>query len=221
MESIAIIVAHPDDVATSAGGTLLLLKEKFKLHVFCATKGERGVPKKSMSEVAAMREKEEAAACKLLNAELTFLDRIDREVYADKPTSSLVANLLTKITPRAVFTMWPIDSHPDHSAISEITSKALFLSELNTELHYFPANIFSQTTQFEPDTYIDITSVIEKKSELIRCHKCQNVNDGMLKSHLDQSRIYGVSARVEYAEVFKSDKKLQVNMPSVFDSIKK
>ena len=40
--SIAFVVAHPDDVAFSFGGTAWLLHEQYKLHVLCASKGERG-----------------------------------------------------------------------------------------------------------------------------------------------------------------------------------
>ena len=219
MESIVIIVAHPDDVAASASGTLLLLKDKFKLHVFCATRGERGVPGESMDDIAAIREKEEEAACKLLGAELTFLDKIDREVFADREICQRVADMLTEIKPRAVFTLWAIDTHPDHSAVSEITRKALFLSEFQTELYYFPGSIYGQTTQFDPDFYIDIVSVIDEKTDVLRCHKCQNPNDQLVKNHLNQCRFHGVPARIEYAEVFKGSKKYTANALSVLSSI--
>ena len=45
MDSILFIVAHPDDLAFGMGGTALLMKDKFKLHIFCATRGERGMKK--------------------------------------------------------------------------------------------------------------------------------------------------------------------------------
>ena len=43
-ESVVFVVAHPDDVAFFMGGAALLLKDRCKLHVICATRGERGYP---------------------------------------------------------------------------------------------------------------------------------------------------------------------------------
>ena len=42
--AIAFVTGHPDDVAFAMGGTAWLLKDKYQLHVFCATRGERGYP---------------------------------------------------------------------------------------------------------------------------------------------------------------------------------
>ncbi len=53
MDNIAILAAHPDDVACCMGGTLLKLKGQVAPHVLCATKGERGCPGEAMDEVAA------------------------------------------------------------------------------------------------------------------------------------------------------------------------
>ena len=204
MEDIAIIVAHPDDVAYGLSGTLLQLGTEFKLHVICATRGERGLAgKKSMQETATIREKEEMAACKLLNAELTFLDLIDREVFADKTNSERLGAILTEIKPRAVFTIWSIDCHPDHSAVSELTKKALFLTNLDTELYFFEESFGEQTTQFDPDIYVDISEVLERKLGIIRCHVCQNSNDRLAQSSIIQSAHRGLKCQVGYAEGFK------------------
>lgn len=81
MDAIVFVVAHPDDVAYGMGGTATLLKDKYHLHVVCATRGDRGKKGTSMAETSALREKEEIAACKQLGAELTFLNLIDREVF--------------------------------------------------------------------------------------------------------------------------------------------
>ena len=42
MKSILLVVAHPDDLAWGMGGTDLLLKDRYHLHVVCATTGECG-----------------------------------------------------------------------------------------------------------------------------------------------------------------------------------
>ena len=174
-----------------------------------------------MQETARIREKEETAACRILSADLSFLNLIDQSVYADEATCRVVAGKLMDIRPEAVFTMWPIDTHPDHSAVSEICRKALFLSQLKTELYYFPADIFVQANQFDPDFYVDISAVIAEKNEIICCHSSQNPDNCMAKSHKDQARILGIPARLPYAEVFKGEKKTAVGVPCFFDCINK
>ena len=129
MGTVIFIVAHPDDAAYGVGGTAMLLKEQYRLHILCATRGERGTTL-PMEKTAAIREKEEMAACRLLDAELTFLDMIDREVFAGKEICAKVAEILKEEQAKAVFTIWPIDSHPDHSGVSEITKKRILLGQI-------------------------------------------------------------------------------------------
>jgi LmbE family N-acetylglucosaminyl deacetylase len=89
--SIVFVVAHPDDLAIIMGGTALLLKDRYQLHVLCASKGERGYPWKGVGrlkpinpEIATIRAKEEKAACAMLGANLTFLGQIDGEIFAGR-----------------------------------------------------------------------------------------------------------------------------------------
>jgi LmbE family N-acetylglucosaminyl deacetylase len=203
MESIVFIVAHPDDVADGMGGTAWLLKDKYKLHVLCGTKGDKGVPGQDEAKTAAIREKEEGAACKLLNAELTFLGQADREIYAGREICQQVADIIKEIKPKAIFTTWPVDRHPDHAAISEITTKAIRLAGLDPELYYCEEGKRTQTMHFDPDLYIDITPVIKEKLKLIRCHVCQNTDDRMAQHFLKQAQERGKEAGCDYAEGFK------------------
>lgn len=221
MKEIAIVVAHPDDVAYGLSGTLIQFGKKFKLHVICATRGERGIQGEiSMQEIAAIREKEEMKACKLLGAELTFLDLIDREVFADKANSEKLGTILEKIQPCAVFTIWPIDSHPDHSAIAEMTKKAIFLTKLETELYFCEESFGEQTTQFDPDIYVDISDTLDNKLEIIRCHESQNSDDNLAQSAITQAVHRGLKCNAKYAEGFKPVTSLVANKnKNIFDEI--
>lgn len=206
MRKVVFLVAHPDDAACAVGGTALLMRGGFEIHILCATRGELGLRGlRSMQETAAIREAEERRAAELLGAaSLTFLDRIDRELLPDEGTCRLAAEHLALIDPVAVFTIWPVDAHPDHSAISEIARKALFYSGLKPELYYFEEDLGSQTTRFVPDLYVDITEVIEEKMNIIRCHACQNEGDCMVAKVREQNRFRGRECRTGYAEGFKT-----------------
>lgn len=204
MRKVVYLMAHPDDAVGGGGGTALLMRGKFELHILCATRGERGLRNVSMEETARIREAEEKHATELLGAAgVTFLDRIDRELLPDDATCKLTADLLAKLDPAALFTIWPIDSHPDHSAVSEIARKALFYSGLTPELYYMEEDLGGQTTRFTPDLYVDISGVIEEKVEAIRCHVCQNRDDHMAQRTRERNRFRGMECRIPYAEGFK------------------
>ena len=203
MQSVLFVVAHPDDVAFGMGGIAWLLREKFDLHLLCATKGERGIPGRDLSEAGTIREQEKKTECALLNANLTFLGRIDRELYADIETCQLVAAAILRIAPIALFTLWPVDSHPDHSAISEIAKKAVFMAQKPTEIVYCEEGD-GQTSHFTPSIYVDISGVIEKKLELMRCHASQNKDDSLAQACLRKASRRGAEADCAYAEGYRS-----------------
>lgn len=213
MQNVAFVFAHPDDLANGAAGTAMLLSKKFKVHAICATKGERGIAGASLQEAAAIREKEQMQESKLMGAKLSFLGLIDGELFASKENSEKLATLLKKIKPVAVFTMWPVDWHPDHSAISEMTKKALKIAGLlqSTELFYFPGGLGSQTVHFNPEIYVDVESVHERKMEMIRTHKCQNINDGLLKMAERMSIIFAAACNLKAAEGFIMGRSIPAN----------
>ena len=210
MDTVVCLAAHPDDVAACMGGTLLLLKDRCNLHVLCATKGERGLPGRPMDETAAIRQAEEQSACDLLGAKLTFLGRIDAEAYADRQICGRVAALLDEIGPSVLFTLWPIDQHPDHSAVSEVARKALGAGQAKCPVVYFEAALSCQTSQFVPDVYVDVTDVTDRKIELIRLHACQNRDDQLVDFSMKQSTFRGWECGCRYAEGFKLTRPLKV-----------
>ena len=202
-QSVLFVVAHPDDLVYGMGGLVLFLRDTFDLHLVCATKGERGVAGKGLSEAAAIREKEQKMTSELFGAHLTFLGRIDRELYADIETCQLVADIIQETAPVAVFTLWPVDSHPDHSAVSEVVRKALFITQSPAEIVYCEEGD-DQTARFAPTVYVDISQIMEKKLEILRCHKSQNRNDALVEACLRIAELRGAQAGCTYAEGYVS-----------------
>lgn len=73
--------------------------------------------------------------------------------------------LLDKYKPDILFTHWPIDFHMDHRAASLLTYSAWLSSGKKVPLYYFEAEAGTQTQNFYPTTYVDITSVEERTHE--------------------------------------------------------
>ncbi len=218
MKSLLFVVAHPDDLAFGIGGLALLLRKKYQLHVVCATKGERGIPNKNAPETAAIREQEEKTACKVLGADVDFLGKIDRELYADYDVCKRVAGIINETQPVAIFTIWPVDHHPDHSAISEITKKSVFISHIETEIIYCE-EADHQTKFFLPSVYVDISKTIDQKLNLVRCHQSQNIKDKLAQACLDKASLRGSQSGFAFAEGYLSFSHNNSSRLSIFNEI--
>ncbi len=202
--NIVFIVAHPDDVAAAMAGTAHLLAQRYRTHVFCATQGERGLPGRDPHETAALRVREEQAACDLLGASLHFLGLMDAEVYAERRVCESLAEELRRLDPAAAFCQWPLDFHPDHAATSEIARKALHLSGCKAELYMGETFPGQQTANFHPDIYVDVSRLAGVIEAAVRCHVCQNPEDRLLLPALQWRRFRGAEARLQLAEGFKT-----------------
>lgn len=204
LKTVLCFVAHPDDVTYGMGGTMLRLKESHSIHIVCATKGERGIKGIGMSEAGSIREKEQIAECKALGAGLTFLNRTDADLFADRAICEECAGIINTYDPKAIFTLWPVDSHPDHSAISEIVKKSIAIAKSSAELYFCEEGLGSQTTSFIPDIYIDVTAVMKQWEEMIHCHTSQNKDNSLLLSGRQRRLFRGEESHYKYAEGFKT-----------------
>jgi LmbE family N-acetylglucosaminyl deacetylase len=202
---VVFVTAHPDDLAHAMGGTAVLLSRRYQVHVLCLTRGERGIRGKSMAQAAAIRSREEQAAAALLGARVTFLGQVDGEIFADRAICAKVARILKALRPKALFTLWPLNV-PDHFMCYTIAIKALHLAGIfyTTEVYMGENGIGGQTNQFDPDLYVDITTVVEAKREMVRCHRSQNPGEASVERVLERNRLRGMMARCDFAEPFKS-----------------
>jgi LmbE family N-acetylglucosaminyl deacetylase len=210
-EPVMFVVAHPDDVAFSMGGTAWLLKERgCALSVVCASRGERGYrwegagPKPANRELAAVRSAEEAACCALLGADLDFLDLPDGEIYADRAACEAVAERLSAVRPRAVLTHGPLEK-PDHAAVCQMTLKALDEAGLfwTTECYMSLDPTSNRNAAYAP-IYVDISDVVARKADLIRCHRSHlEGRAGYLEGLIETNRLLGRLAVCGHAEAWQ------------------
>jgi LmbE family N-acetylglucosaminyl deacetylase len=211
MDNAVIINVHPDDWEFGMGGTAWLLKDRYRFHVLCLTKGERGYKWKGeglqppSAELADRRAAEQQSACALIGATATFLGEIDGEAHASKPLCDKVTDILKDLDPAVVFTQWAVEV-PDHAASYLATIRAMWNTGLihQRDLYFFEDSMGGQTNQFQPDLYVDITDVIEQKIKLGQCHVSQNSPEGWDKFIRKQSEFRGLLARCQYAEPFKT-----------------
>ena len=204
-ESVLVVCAHPDDSIAMAG-TLYLMKDKFDIHIADLTKGQA----RDLSTLgrdgpqAAQRMKEEEAAASLVGAKVHWLGFQDGRLYATPEACKAVADLISEVKPRAIFSLWPIDRHQDHSMAGTITLKAAMLSKFKGEFYYYEEVYGSKG--FVPMHFVDVSAVADVKRKYLRCHESQNGSDYLLNVEMHGAKGRGYQSMYsggrEFAECF-------------------
>lgn len=208
--TVFFIGAHPDDTEGFAG-TAFLLAGRYDVHVVDFTHGERGLGEQGYLDgtTAKLRTAEEGRAMEYLGASVHFLDEIDGESNAGREAAEAIAALVHELDPVAVFTHWPLDTHPDHVQTYAAVMWALSACErrygIVPELYFYEV-LPEQTRLFPPLYYVDITDVIEKKLTLLRMYECQNEGDALAMEKKRNAADRGAERvpAVGYAECFST-----------------
>jgi LmbE family N-acetylglucosaminyl deacetylase len=130
------ILAHPDDESLGVGGTLAgYAAEGIETYLVTATRGERGwlgQPDANPGPTALgeIRERELRAAAAVLGIRhLDLLDYLDGDLDQADPAGAVakLVGILRRARPNVVITFGPDGAygHPDHIAISQLTTAAL------------------------------------------------------------------------------------------------
>ena len=172
--SVLCIGAHPDDPESGCGGTLARYAAAgHAVKIVYLTRGERGIDGKSLDEAAHIRTLEAEAACVVLGATPLFYGQIDGATEITHGHVAAMTKLVTTEKPDVVFTHWPVDTHMDHQVASVLTMRAC-IGLRSASLYFFEVNAGSQTSAFKPDTYVDISAMLEKKKAALLAHASQD-----------------------------------------------
>jgi LmbE family N-acetylglucosaminyl deacetylase len=183
-------MAHPDDIEILCAGTLLLLRKRgWQIHLATMTAGDLGSATLSPKRISAVRRKEAANSAKLLGAGYTCLGFKDLSIVYDVPGKRRVSALLRKIRPDLLITHNPTDYMADHEETSRLAREGAFaaavpnwrcgtsakaLDHLPTILYADPIDLSDIMGRRQDSALVvDITHVIEKKTELLACHASQ------------------------------------------------
>jgi LmbE family N-acetylglucosaminyl deacetylase len=133
------VLAHPDDESLATGGILAKYAASgVQTYLVMATRGERGwfgpaADNPGPQALGRLREAELRAAAKVLGLrEVIFLDYQDGELDRANPAVALakIVTHLRRIRPDVVVTFDPngMYGHPDHIAISQLTTTAVMVA---------------------------------------------------------------------------------------------
>ena len=220
-ERFMVVVAHPDDMEFSAGGTVAKMASQGKhVTLIQVTSGNKGTDRRDITsdELAAIREAEEQeAAGRLGVAEVVFLRIGDGEVMPDLTLKEEIVRQIRIHRPDVIIThdpFRPYSLHSDHRGVGQSTVDATYptardplhyhhhLTEEGLEPHK-TAELWLSNPE-APDLYIDITETVDTKIHALKAHKSQVGDAEQLEERIkERTAEVGKAAGMEYAEAFK------------------
>ena len=200
--NVVCVGAHPDDPESGCGGTLARYAALgHAVTIVYLTRGERGIPGKSLDEAARIRSAECEAACKVIGAKPVFFGQIDGATELTHVHVDAMQRLLGDVSPDLLFTHWPVDTHMDHQVASILSIRA-WMALRTPALYFFEVNSGSQTEGFLPNTYVDISSVVEQKKTALFAHVSQDGRGIWREHHEIMAQWRGRELGVTAAEAF-------------------
>lgn len=192
------IGSHPDDIEFMMAGTLIRLKQAgYEIHYMNIADGALGGNMLTHSELAARRRAESMASAKIIGAIYHESITHDIEVFYNTEQLTKVVRVIREVDPEIVLTHGPFDYMEDHINAGRLATSAAFcrgmgnfrgvedLKPVMTDVcvyHSLPLSLRDQLNRpVIPDMFVDVTSVIPTKREMLNCHQTQ-------KQWLDESQ---------------------------------
>jgi len=184
------VAAHPDDIEFMMAGTLLRLKEAgWEIHYWNLSSGNQGTDRLSSDEIARIRREEAMASCKLAGAIFHEPIADDLEIFYTGELLARTAAVVREVAPEIVLTHYPADYMEDHSNTERLVNTAAFTRGiLNYRAdppqaptlqpvalyHAMPYGLRdSLRREVTPDFWVDVSAVMELKTEMLACHQSQ------------------------------------------------
>ncbi|MEE9277163.1 MAG: PIG-L deacetylase family protein [Dehalococcoidia bacterium] len=183
-----VVMAHPDDIEFTCGGTVANLADDGWEVTFClVTSGDKGTKDETIrsADLAALREAEqEAAAAVLGGRRCIFLRWPDGFVEDNAELRGALVRVIREVRPALLITWdgYRGFNHRDHRTVGIVALDAAF--PLARSLHYFPqhadlglayhrVNTVLLAGTREPDYFVDVSRQLDRKIDALRCHASQ------------------------------------------------
>lgn len=224
---VLVVVAHPDDIDFGSAGTIATLTAVGSHVAYClVTSGEAGEDDMTMSaeELAAMREAEQTAAASEVGvSDIHWLRHSDGRVVADLDLRRDISRVIRIVKPDVVISQNPepnwdriYGSHPDHLAAAMATMAAVYPDARNPRAHpelledgHEPHAVGEVwMVSQDPDRFVDVTPVFDKKVAALQAHVSQTARMGERLPELLREWAGGVAAKAgmpdgSYAEGYR------------------
>jgi 4-oxalomesaconate hydratase len=234
---LLIISAHSADFVWRAAGTIAKsIEQGAETLVICMSYGERGEsgelwkedPNRSEESVKIIRHEQAQQAADILGTPIQFLDWGDYPMLISDERIFQLTKIIGDFEPTVILTHSEKDPfNPDHPLAFQATQRARLLSSgagvpsafknINPPAWYSFEPHQPELSSYLPDTYIDISSVMDKKMAAMDCMGAQNY----LKDYYAElaSRRANHARRISGKKDIKFAETMQSQVPRVTDSI--
>ncbi len=183
--TVLTIHAHGDDEVLPAAGTLLLMsKAGWKIHCIILTDGNR-----SGSLIKDTRYQEATAAGEITGATYEF-HRLEECSFSTQAAIKVTEDAVQCWQPSLIITHTPQPEkygHRDHEVCAIAVSNVA--TRRNISLWYSAPPVFQRG--FEPNFFVDISSVIKEKIAAVKCYESESLKPFMqLDAILNLSRFW-------------------------------
>jgi N-acetylglucosamine malate deacetylase 1 len=184
------IGAHPDDIESMMGGTLILLRRAgFQTHYLNLASGSCGSTLYPAATLRAIRRRESRAAAKIMGA--VFHESLvdDLEVYYERSTLRRLAGVIREVRPCILLVPSPQDYMEDHTNACRLAVTAAFVRNMPnfhtvprrgsvpdevTVYHAMPHGLCDpMRRRIVPGEFVDTTGVQKIKTAALARHRSQ------------------------------------------------
>ena len=232
---VLAIGAHPDDVEAMMGGTVIKMTDDgLRVLIVDLSPGEP-----ARHAAPGVRAEQALRAAECLGADRSTLSFQDRFIIDDIESRLTVARLIRLHRPRYVFTSLGSGIHPDHKAVTDIVTHAVFYARLpkwdqisggdmldGTEPHEID-RLFYGHCRMEPswdrfDFAIDISDEIDRKMQALSIYDAVFSGDQrqLLERYGAEDRFVGSLLGVFAAEPFRARSPLLLDSPGMIRKVR-
>ena len=235
-KKLLVLGAHSADFVWRAGGTIATVTSQGgSATVVALSYGERGEsgelwkePNQTVENVKRIRHEEASAAAGTLGADFRALDLGDYPLNITDSAMEQIIELFRELQPDIILTHTPVDPfNPDHPVACQAVQKARLLASgagvssafarINPPDLYFFEPHQPELCDFHPNTFVDITPVIEQKKKAMECMKAQSY----LQTYYTElgSRRANHARRISGLQEIKFAEAMQRTLPWVVKSL--
>ncbi len=218
-KKILVITAHPDDPEFSAAGTVAQWTAMgWEVNYVICTNGDKGSQDPDMTprKLAMIRQQEQRAAADVLGVrDVAFLGYPDGELEESRDFLRDVVRQIRRFRPDLVVTSDPARRygwHHDHRVAGRVVLDAIFPYSRD-RLHFYELlqdeglqphkvrEVYLAGSE-SPDTFVDISSTIERKIAALRCHRSQISTEERFQMVREMAETVGKPQGIPLAEAF-------------------
>jgi len=235
-KKLLVIGAHSADFVWRSAGTIALVTSQGgSATVIALSYGERGEsgelwkePGQTIGNVKRLRHEQASAAAEIVGAEFRCLDLGDYPLTINDAVMEQLTGLFRDMEPDILLTHTPVDPfNPDHPVASQAVQRARLLASgagvasafknITPPDQYFFEPHQPELCEFMPNTFVDITPVMEQKIKAMECMQAQSY----LKGYYTElaSRRGNHARRISGMEEVKFAEALQRTLPWVVKSL--